>query len=137
MSVTGNYHQRWLRQPVSTYWWLEKPVYVAFILREGSCIFVLWFVGYLLLLVRAVLQGEASYQEFLAWSATPMVLLVNIVTFAFVLYHAVTFFQAAPRAVVVRVGRTRVPERVVLAGHYAAWIAASAAAGWLLLAGTA
>ena len=66
-----NYHPRWLRRRVSTYWWLEKRSYFAFVLREGSCLFVAWFVFYLLLLVRAVLQGEAAYQELLAWSARP------------------------------------------------------------------
>ncbi|MGH9309849.1 MAG: fumarate reductase subunit C [Vicinamibacterales bacterium] len=134
MSVPAGYHHRWLRRPVSTYWWLEKPAYLAFILREGSCMFVAWFVLYLLLLVRAALAGETSYAEFLAWSATPGVVALNVVTFAFVVYHAVTFFDAAPRAMVLRVGRTRVPAHLVRAGHYAAWLAASLLVAWLLLA---
>ena len=133
MSVSTEYHHRWLRRPISTYWWLEKPAYLAFILREGSCMFVGWFVLYLLLLMRAVVQSEASYRRFLDWSASPGILFLNIVTFAFVLYHAVTFFAAAPQAMIVRVGRTRVPGRLVLAGHYAVWLVASALVGWLLL----
>jgi fumarate reductase subunit C len=133
MSVFTEYHQRWLRRPISTYWWLEKPSYLAFILREGSCMFVAWFVLYLLLLMRAVLQGNVSYQQFLAWSATPGVLVLNIVTFAFMVYHAVTFFAAAPQAVVVHLGRTRVPGFLVLAAHYAAWIVTSIVVSWLLL----
>jgi fumarate reductase subunit C len=136
MSVYPDYHHRWLRRPVSTYWWLEKRSYLAFILRESSCMFVAWFVLFLLLLVRAVLHGESDYQRFLAWSATPAVLLLNVVTFVFMLYHAITFFDAAPRAMVVRVGRTRVPPRLVRAAHYAAWIAASIAVAWLLVART-
>lgn len=135
MSVHAEYHHRWLRRPVSTYWWLEKPSYFAFILREGSCMFVGWVVVYLLLLVRAVLQGEASYQRFLTWSATPAILLLNIVTFAFVVYHAITFFEAAPQAMAVHVGRRRVPGSLVLAGHYAAWVVASVVVGWLLVGG--
>ena len=137
MSVSTEYHHRWLRRPISTYWWLEKPAYLAFILREASCMFVAWVVVFLLLLVRAVLQGEAAYQQFFAWSATPRVLLLNVVTFAFVLYHAVTFFEAAPQAMVVRIGRRRVPGRLVLAGHYVAWAVASVVIAWLLMAATA
>ena len=132
MSVYTDYHHRWLRRPVSTYWWLEKPAYLAFILREGSCVFVAWVVLYLLMLFRAVGQGEAAYQQFLAWSATPRMVILNAVTFAFVTYHAATFFQAAPQAMVVHVGRKRVPPRLVLAGHYLAWLAASAVVLWLL-----
>ena len=137
MSVDTDYHHRWLRRRMSTYWWLEKPAYLAFILREGSCMFVGWVVVFLLRLVRAVAQGDAAYQEFLAWSATPVILILNVVTFVFVTYHAVTFFQAAPQAMVVHVGRSRVPPRFVLAGHYAAWLAASALIGWLIAGRTA
>lgn len=131
--VYTEYHPRWRRQPVSTYWWLEKRSYFAFILREGSCMFVAWLVVYLLLLVNAVRQGAGSYALFLDWSTTPWVLLLNVVSFLFLVYHAITFFDAAPQAMVVRVGRSRVPGRVVLAGHYAAWFAASVVVGWLLL----
>ena len=97
------YHPRWLRRRVSTYWWLGSWSYFAFVLREASCLFVAWFVVYLLLLVRAVLQGDASYQQFLAWSARPAILLLNITSFLFLVYHAFTFFDAAPRAMVVHI----------------------------------
>jgi len=33
------YHPRWLRPHVSTYWWLRKRSYFAFILREISSVF--------------------------------------------------------------------------------------------------
>jgi succinate dehydrogenase subunit C len=128
-----DYHPRWLRHRVSTYWWLEKPSYFAFVLREGSCLFVGWFVVYLLLLVYRVLQGDAAYQEFLAWSAHPRVLVLNVLTFVFLLYHAITFFDAAPRALAVHIGKTRVPERIVGVSHYAAWLVASVLVFWLVL----
>jgi fumarate reductase subunit C len=131
--VYTDYHPQWLRRPVSPYWWLEKWAYFAFILREGSCLFVGWFVVYLLLLINAVGEGPASYTRFLQWSSIPWVLTLNIVGFAFMIYHAVTFFVAAPRALVVHVGTRRVPEQWVLAGHYLAWAAVSAIVSWLLL----
>ena len=134
-SPTYTYHPRWLRRRVSTYWWLEKRSYFAFVLREGSCLFVAWFVFYLLLLVHRVLQGDAAYQDFLAWSARPWILLLNIVSFLFLLLHAITFFDAAPRALVVHVGSKRVPERLIGASHYAAWLVASALIFWLVLVG--
>ncbi len=131
--VYTDYHPRWLQQPVSTYWWLERPAYFAFILREGSCLFVGWFVVYLLALISAVGKGPTSYTRFLEWSSTPWVLALNIVSFAFMIYHAITFFAAAPRAMVVHIGRRRVSEPLVLGGHYLAWAAASALVSWLLL----
>ena len=128
-----DYHPRWLRRHVSTYWWLEKASYFAFIMREASCIFVAWLVVYFLMLVNAVGQGEASYQQFLAASARPAVLAVNIVSFLFMMFHAVTFFDAAPRALVVHVGTKRVPERMIGLSHYAAWLVASVVVIWLVM----
>jgi fumarate reductase subunit C len=127
------YHPRWLRRPLSTYWWLQQPSYFSFILREVSCIFVAWFVAYLLMLVRAVSEGDASYQRFLTWSAGPLVLLLNLVSLIFIVLHAITFFQAAPRAMVVHLGRRRVPDRVVGAAHYLGLLAVSGIVAWVLL----
>ena len=93
--VQPEYQQRVLPPRVSTLWWLEKGSYLTFILREMSCVFVAWFVVYLLLLVRAVTQGDASYQELLAWSATTPILLLNTSSFLFLIFHAVTFFGGA------------------------------------------
>jgi fumarate reductase subunit C len=131
--VSTSYHPRWLRRPVSTYWWLERKSYLAFILREGSCLFVGWFVVYLLLLVAAVGREPGSYAQFLDWAATPSVLALNIVSFLFIVYHAITFFEAAPQAMAVHVGRKRLPGSMVRAGHYAAWAVISAYVAWLLL----
>src|SRR5688572_20661765 len=86
------YHPRWFRPRVSTYWWLGRRSYLAFILRELSSIFVAWFVVYLLLLVRAVSEGESSYRQFLGWSGRPVVLLINVVGLSFVVFHAITWF---------------------------------------------
>lgn len=119
------YHPRWRRQHVSTYWWLSKRSYFAFILREGTCLFVAWVVIYLLMLVRAVSDGVATYLAFQDWSAQPRVLWLNIVSFAFLLFHAITFFVAAPQALVLHVGGKRVPGSLVAASHYAAWAGAS------------
>ena len=65
------YHPRWHRTRVSTYWWMHRWSYLAFILRELSSIFIAWFVVYLLLLVRAVTQGDSHYQQFLGWFSPP------------------------------------------------------------------
>lgn len=118
---------------MSTYWWLGKWPYVKFILRELSSVFVAWFVIYLLLLIRAISRGEGAYQGFMAFSAHPVVLAVNVVAFLFILFHAVTWFGLAPKAIVAHIGKKRVPPILVAIPHYGAWIVVSAAILWLLL----
>lgn len=126
------YHPRWFRRRVSTYWWLQRGSYLAFILRELSSIFVAWFVVCLLLLVRAIGQGAAGYQQFLDWSRHPVVLALNLVSLLFIVFHAITWFNLAPQAMVVRLGRKPVPGLLIAASNYAAWAAVSAFIVWLL-----
>ncbi len=129
------YHPRWYRPRMSTYWWLRSGPYRVFILREVSSIFVAWFVVYLLLLVRAVIQGDESYQQFLSWSARGGILLLNIITLFFVVFHAVTWFNLAPRAMAVRLRGKRVPGVLISGSHYAAWALVSALLAWIVLGG--
>src|SRR5438105_2243744 len=98
--VYTEYHPRWLRPHMSTYWWLGRWAYVKFILRELSSIFVAWFVVYLLLLLRAVARGETSYRAFIDLSANPVMLTVNVIAFFFITFHALTWFAVAPQAIV-------------------------------------
>jgi fumarate reductase subunit C len=127
------YHPRWYRPRMSTYWWLERPSYLLFILRELSSVFVAWSVVFLLLLVRAVGQGDEEYQSFLSWAANPWVLLLNLVTLFFVVLHTVTWFNLAPAAIVVRMRGKRVPPLWIAGANFALWALVSAFVLWLLL----
>ncbi|MDT5184567.1 MAG: fumarate reductase subunit [Mycobacterium sp.] len=121
------------RPPVSRYWWAKRRSYLLFMLREISCVFVAWFVVYLLLLVHAIGAGRDSYLRFLDWSANPVVVALNVVALIFVLLHAVTWFALAPSAMVLHIRGRRVPARAVLLGHYAAWLVISAFVAWLVM----
>ena len=124
---------RAFRQPVDRYWWAKRRSYLLFMLREISCVFVAWFVLYLLLLVHAIGAGRDSYDRFLDWSANPLVVSLNVVALIFLLLHAVTWFNLAPRAIVPHIRGRRVPASAVLAGHYAAWLAVSALVAWVVM----
>jgi fumarate reductase subunit C len=128
-----DYHPRWLRRRVSTYWWLTRRSYFSFILREISSVFVAWSVVYLLLIVRAISTGEAAFRDLLAWSAQPLVLTLNVLSLLLVTLHAVTWFNLAPQAMVVHLGHTKVPGFWIAAANYIAWVVVSAAAAWILL----
>jgi fumarate reductase subunit C len=58
---------------------------------------------------------------------------LNFVSLLFIVYHAITWFNLAPKAMVVRVGNTRVPGWLIAGSNYLAWAIASALVGWLLL----
>jgi fumarate reductase subunit C len=121
------------RQPVSLLWWTRRRSYLMFVLRELSSVAVAWFVVHFLFLVTAVHRGPVAYREFLDWSASPLILAVDLVALAFVLLHAVTWFNLAPKALVVRVQGQQVPPRMIAAGHFGAWFVVSAVVAFVLV----
>src|SRR5262245_53371364 len=130
-----DYHPRWYRPRLSTYWWLDRWPYLAFILRELSSVLVAWAVVYLLFLIQALARGASSYREFLNWSINPGIVLLNIVALAFLCFHAATWFNLAPQAMVVHARGKRVPGAWIAISNYAAWAVASGLVAWLLLRG--
>ena len=128
------FHPRWYRPGVSTWWWLKRRSSRAFILREVSSIFVAWFVFFFLLLVAAVGRGEAAYQEFMSWAANPGIVFANLVSLLFVVFHAVTWFNLAPQAMVVHMRGKRVPGKLITASNYGLWVVTSLLVAWIILA---
>jgi fumarate reductase subunit C len=128
-------HPPWYRPRVSTYWWLWRWPYLKFILRELSSVWVAYFVVLLLLQLRALHHGPEAYAAFQAWLQAPHVIALNVVGLLFVLFHSVTWFNLAPRAMVVRVRGKRVPDLLIAASNYAAWLVVSVAVAWLILRG--
>jgi fumarate reductase subunit C len=126
---------RWLRRRVSTWWWLQRGSYLVFILRELSSVFVAWVVVFLLFLIQAVGEGADAWRQFLLWSARPAVLALNAVSLAFTVFHAITWFNLAPQAMVVHLFGRRVPGIAIAGGNYLAWAAVSAFLFWLLAGG--
>jgi len=129
------YHPRWYRRRVSVWWWLHNRAYTGFVLRELTCVFVAFFAVVSLWQVRALAQGPDGYARFLACLATPAFIALNTLALLFVLFHAITWFNLAPQAMVVHALGKRVPGRWLTAANYLAWAVASALVVWLVLGG--
>ena len=127
------FHPRWYRPPMSVFWWAGRRSYLIFVLRELSSIFTAWSVVFLLLLVHAVSEGSRQYRQFLNLSSNPWMLTLNVITLAFLVFLAVTWFNLAPQAMIVRVRGKRVARSRIALAHYAAWALLSALAAWLIL----
>jgi fumarate reductase subunit C len=115
------------------FWWVGRRSYFIFVLRELSSVFVAWSVVFLLLLVSAVGQGGKQYQQFLHLSSNPWMLALNVITLAFLLFHAITWFNLAPQAIVIRMRDRRVPRSWIAGAHFAGWAVLSALVAWLIL----
>jgi fumarate reductase subunit C len=129
------YHPRWYRRRVSVWWWLQKWSYAGFVLRELTSVFVAFFAVVYLWQLRALAQGPEAYGQFLARLRTPLFLIVDTVAFVFVLFHAITWFNLTPKAMVLRLQGKRVPDWVIVGLNYATWLALSGIVAFMLLRG--
>lgn len=132
-AARSEFRPRWYRKRVSTWWWLGEWHYLKFILRELTSLSVAWFVVLTLFQLRAFSQGLAAYMRFTNRLESPIMIFLNLIAFCFVMFHSITWFNLAPRAMPVRMGGKRVPEFLVAAPNYVLWIAVSAFVAWVLL----
>jgi fumarate reductase subunit C len=98
-------------------------------------VFVAFFAVISLWQLRALAQGPEAYGQFLARLKTPLFLALDTVAFVFVLFHAITWFNLAPKAMVVRVRGKRVPDWAIVGSNYAGWLGLSGAVAFVLLRG--
>jgi fumarate reductase subunit C len=104
-------------------------------MRELSSVFIAYFAVLLMMLLRALSQGPEDYLAFLEWLKKPSVIALNAVSLFFVLFHTITWFNLAPRAMVIRLYGRRVPDLLIAGANYGAWVVVSVAVGWLILRG--
>ncbi len=127
------YHPRWYRRRVSVWWWLQNRTYATFVLRELTSVFVAFFAAVSLWQLRALEQGPDAYARFLARLSTPLFVALHGIVLLFVLFHSITWFNLAPKAIVVRLSGKRVPDWVVVSLNYAAWLVLSGAVAFIVL----
>ncbi|HTU01098.1 MAG TPA: hypothetical protein VMG58_04755 [Candidatus Sulfotelmatobacter sp.] len=127
------YHPRWYRPPVSVWWWLEKPSYFVFVLRELTSVFVAYVAGLLLWMLWSLRAGPEAYARALARVQAPGFLALDALAFAFVLFHAVMWLLQTPQAMLIRIRGKRLPDPVVAAGGFAACVLVSFGVIWMLL----
>ncbi len=129
------YHPRWYRRRVSVWWWLQNRSYAVFVLRELTSVFVAFFAMVYLWQLHALAQGPEAYEQFLARLKTPLFLALDTISFLFVLFHAITWFNLTPKAMVLRLRGKRVPDWVTVGLSYAALLLLSGALAFMLLRG--
>lgn len=127
------FHPRWYRRRVSVWWWLKNPAYALFVVRELTSVAVAYFALLMLWQIRALMAGPDAYAAFLERMRSPGFLALNALALVFLLFHSVTWFNLAPKAIVLRLGGQRVPDLVVAGANYVAWAILSAGVAFVLL----
>lgn len=115
------------------FWWLGKGAYLKFIVRELTSLSVAYAALLLLFQAWFATRGEDRYLQFTEWLQSAPVVSFHVVVLLALIFHTVTWLRLAPKALVIKLGGRRLPDRLVLVGHYAAWGGATAVLLWILL----
>ena len=106
-------------------WWLKKPSYFLFMLREFSSVFIALFLLVYLNQIYQLTKGPEAYIAFAQKLSSPAWILFHVVTLLFALYHSFTWFQSTAVVLPLRLGDRVISRRIVLALHVGAWAAVS------------
>ena len=116
-------------------WWMNRWVDIRFIIRELTSVFVAGYAVVFLFYIRSVLQGPEAFARLSERLASPMCIALHAFALVALLYHSITWFNLAPKAMVVKVGENRIPNVVIVVMNYAGWAAISIVIFWLVLNG--
>jgi len=112
---------------ISAFWWLTQWRYSFYMVRELTCLFIGAYVILFLVGLFRLSQGAAAYGAFLDMLKGPVAITFHVLALVFTLLHMVTWFDLAPRAMPVQLGKRTVPATVIILAHYVVWIFVSAA----------
>jgi fumarate reductase subunit C len=108
-------------------WWLQKPSYFLFMLRELSSVFIAVFLIVYLYQIYQLAQGPEAYVAYARKLSSPGWILFHLVALLFALYHSFTWFQSSAVVLQLRIGGCLVSRPVVMALHVGAWAVISLA----------
>ncbi len=101
-------------------WYRRNPRFLAYLLREGTSVFVALYAVILLWGLTALSGGPESFERWQAFLASPLSVLLHLVILAAALYHTWSWFQVAPKATPPLVlGGKPVPDSAIIGGGYA------------------
>jgi fumarate reductase subunit C len=127
--MSGQYHRshRWA-------WFLERPGYVRFMVREFTCFFVAGYLIVLLVTLGRLGGGEAAFAEWLGAVSGPGWMAAHIVALIAAVWHSVTWFAVVPQAMPIYLGEKRLPAPLAaVAMGYGPWLTVTAAIVWWVL----
>ena len=124
------------RKELNIFWWTHRWTHLKFILRELTSLCVAFFGLEMVVLVNAVLKGEEAYLRYLEFMASPGMLIANFLAIGGLLFHSLTWFDLAPKAMVIKLGKKPVPGVLIAGSNYAGWILVSIALIWILMMGS-
>ena len=115
MSVTVSKRKKYVR-PMTATWWQKLDFYKAYMVREATSIFAVWFCIVLLYGVLCLASNPVrgpGIIDFIGFLRNPIVVFLNIITLIATLYHTATYFVMTPKVMNIIVKNERLPHHVL------------------------
>ena len=115
-------------------WWLERPTWILFMVRELTALFIGGYALMLLIMVKKA-NNPTALADCVESLKSPLWVVLHLITLGMVVYHTVTWFQLTPQAMPVWRGEEKVSPSLIIASNYVAWVVVSGVVAWFALAG--
>ena len=127
------YRARMYQERMPIFWWVHKKSYVWFIMRELTSIAVAIYALIMIFQIRAIKNGPESYEALMNFFTTRFSIVLHVMLLIVVIFHSITWFNLAPSAMVLKLGKKRIPGSAIIAVNYLVWIVLSVAVAWFIL----
>ncbi|WP_373496816.1 hypothetical protein [Aquiflexum sp.] len=106
-------------------WWTNRWIHIKFIARELTSICVAAYSLILLFFVKAVLTGPESYEAMMSFLVSPLAIIIHVLLLGGLLFHSITWFNLAPKAMVIKMGDKNIPGILIALANYVGWFVIS------------
>ena len=118
--------------PMKPSWFMSRPGFRKFMIREVTAFFVASYVMFLLVWLYQLRQGD--YASMIEVARSPLSVVFHFVVLLAALYHSITWFNLTPQIMPVYLGEERVPGPLVaVATGYGPWLTLTAIIVWGVL----
>jgi len=115
-----------LIRPMPANWFLHNRHLMKFMIRELTSFFVLAFAIFLIVLLYEANRGGEQFRDFYTGVVQSGWMKVFLwLCLAFVLFHSITSFNAAPTIMAPRWGEDKIDPRIIIGANYGAWLIVS------------
>lgn len=109
MTTTVSKRKKYVREMTPT-WWKSWDFYKFYMLREATALPTVWFSLVLLYSVICLGKADGFVMNFIPFLQNPIIVILNIVSLAALLLHAVTLFDMTGE---VMSGTTGLPAKLI------------------------
>ncbi len=120
--------------PLPGSWFLQRPGYRRFMVREVTSVFITGYLVFFLLWLQSLGQGAEAFAAMIEFTRHPLSVGLHILALVGAMYHAITWFNLTPKIMPVYIGEDRLPDvwAAIVVG-YLPWAVVSAVVLWGVL----